>query len=77
MITDQLINLLRQSLADSVKCGDLDVRPDDAEIVLELPRNKEFGDYACNLAMSLARQAGKKPRAVAECLISHIQDCIK
>jgi len=41
------------------------------EIELELPKEKEHGDLASNLALVLARQAKKAPRAVAESLLRH------
>ena len=39
--------------------------PDDVAPVLERPRDPEFGDWATNLAMTLAKPLGKKPRDVA------------
>src|SRR5262249_9034239 len=34
----------------------------------------KFGDLACNVAMTLARAAGKPPRAVAERIVAHLRD---
>ncbi len=42
------------------------------EFVLEVPREKEHGDFATNLAMLLARQAKLPPRQVAEILTDYI-----
>lgn len=42
------------------------------DFVLEAPREKEHGDFATNIAMLLARQAGMPPRKVAEILDSYI-----
>lgn len=38
-------------------------------IVLERPRNPEHGDFATNVAMTLARPLGRPPRQIAEELI--------
>jgi arginyl-tRNA synthetase len=54
--------------------GDLVV--DDAaipsEIKVERPRNREHGDYATNIALQLAKPAGRPPRDVAEALAKHL-----
>lgn len=41
-------------------------------IVIEKPAHEEHGDFATNVAMLLARQEKKAPRAVAEALIKHL-----
>jgi hypothetical protein len=38
------------------------------EFEIETPRNPQFGDYAANLAMLLAKQARRNPREVAEAI---------
>ncbi|HET7456336.1 MAG TPA: arginine--tRNA ligase [Gemmatimonadaceae bacterium] len=43
--------------------------PGPVEPVLERPRDPAFGDWATNLAMTLARPLGRKPRDVAQALI--------
>ncbi len=43
--------------------------PDDITPVLERPRDSSFGDWATNIAMTLAKSLGKKPRDIAEALI--------
>ncbi len=42
------------------------------EVEIEVPRNKEHGDFSCNVALALAREAGMSPRKVAECIASRI-----
>jgi arginyl-tRNA synthetase len=44
--------------------------PDDVSPILERPRDPSFGDWATNLAMTLAKPLGKKPRDIAESLIA-------
>jgi len=43
--------------------GDADVLP---EFVIEVPRQKEHGDFSCNAAMLLTKRLKKKPREIAE-----------
>jgi arginyl-tRNA synthetase len=46
--------------------------PDD--VVIERPRNPEHGDYATNVAMRLAKPAGKPPRQIAELIAARLRD---
>lgn len=39
---------------------------------LEVPKNKEHGDFACNIAMVLAKQLKTAPRKIAEEIAAHI-----
>jgi len=57
------------ALLDSA--GDADPLPDFA---IEVPRQKEHGDYSCNAAMLLAKRLKKKPRDIAEDLKARIGD---
>ena len=43
--------------------------PEDVVPVLERPRDPSFGDWATNIAMTLARPLGRKPRDIAEALV--------
>ena len=51
--------------------GDADALPDFA---IEVPRQKEHGDFSCNAAMLLAKRLGKKPRESAEDLKARLGD---
>ncbi len=42
----------------------------DPDIVLERPRHAEHGDYACSVALQLAKQLRAKPRAIAAKLVA-------
>jgi len=44
--------------------------PADVAPVLERPRDPAHGDWATNLAMTLAKPLGKKPREIADALIA-------
>jgi arginyl-tRNA synthetase len=62
-----LAALIRDALAK--------VAPDaaDAEIVLERPREAAHGDFACSVALQLAKRLKKNPRQLAESLAAAIR----
>jgi arginyl-tRNA synthetase len=64
----QLDDALARVLSDA---GDESPPPDYA---LEISRQKEHGDFACNAAMLLTRRLRKPPRAIAESLIQALGD---
>ncbi|WP_306533805.1 arginine--tRNA ligase [Geobacter sp.] len=43
-------------------------------IVIEKPAHAEHGDFACTVAMSLAKAERKAPRVIAETIVAHIND---
>lgn len=62
---DVLSSALRQAL------GELGLdAPDD--IQLELPAHREHGDFSSNVAMRLARSAGRPPRELAQQIVDRI-----
>ena len=50
--------------------------PDDVtpSFVVERTRNRDHGDFACNVALILAKQAGRKPRDIATAIVAAIND---
>jgi arginyl-tRNA synthetase len=42
------------------------------DFVIEVPREKGHGDFACNIAMLLAREARMAPRKIAEAIVANI-----
>ena len=44
------------------------------EVVVERPKNREHGDYATNVALRLAKTAGRPPREVAEAIAARLRD---
>jgi arginyl-tRNA synthetase len=66
-----LSNLIQDAVEQAVKAGTLTVET-MPEITLEVPPEKEFGDYAANIAMVLTRQAKKPPRFIAETILANI-----
>lgn len=43
-------------------------------VMLEVPPQKEFGDFATNIAMQLARSARQNPRALAEAIAARLNE---
>ena len=43
-------------------------------IVVEVPKNRDFGDFSTNVAMALSKELRKNPREVAELLLPYIKD---
>ncbi|MBX3175476.1 MAG: arginine--tRNA ligase [Gemmatimonadaceae bacterium] len=44
--------------------------PAETKVLLERPRDPSHGDWATNLAMTLAKPLGKKPRDIADALVA-------
>lgn len=42
-------------------------------IIVESPKNREFGDFAINTAMLLAKVLKKNPREIADIIVSHLK----
>ena len=66
-----LEQLLSKALFAAVEGGalELDSVP---EPTLERPKDESHGDWACTIAMRLAKQAHKNPREIAQIVIDHI-----
>jgi arginyl-tRNA synthetase len=60
--------IVDEQLAALVAAGDLPAELDTKNIAVEPPRDASNGDIATNAALVLAKQAGKKPRDIAEML---------
>jgi arginyl-tRNA synthetase len=65
---------IKTHLSDLMRAALLSVAPDQADtaIVLERPKQAAHGDFACNLAMQLARAMKRNPRELAQLLLSEI-----
>jgi arginyl-tRNA synthetase len=68
-----LEGLLRDALDRAVAAGELRLgRP--PVFAIEVPSDVAFGDLATNVAMVLAREAGRPPRVLAEIILRHVHD---
>jgi arginyl-tRNA synthetase len=56
----------------AVEAGELTVAVPE-HVTIERPKNRDHGDYATNVALQLAKAAGKPPRAVAESLAARLR----
>ncbi|TXH44341.1 MAG: arginine--tRNA ligase [Actinobacteria bacterium] len=74
MTPDLLAEAVAAAVRAAVADGDLALAPADipADVVIERPRNPEHGDYATNIAMRLAKRAGRPPREVAQAIAEHL-----
>lgn len=69
---EQLRERVESALRDLLNAaGDSDALPDFA---IEVPRQKDHGDFSCNAAMLLAKRLKKKPRDIAADLTERLGD---
>jgi arginyl-tRNA synthetase len=68
----QLGAAVRAAVAAAVEAGELAVAV-PADVSVERPRSKDHGDYATNVALTLAKPAGRPPREVAELLAARLR----
>jgi len=61
------------AVAAAIAKGDLSVAV-PAAVTVERPKNREHGDYATNVALQLAKPAGRSPREVAELLAVRLRE---
>lgn len=62
---------LKKTIHKSLKMYDLDIDLND--IVIEIPKEKDHGDFSSNIAMKICKKIGKTPVEVANELISNIK----
>ena len=70
---DQLKKLIQQSLVDLIANGSLP-EIDLPEIQIDRTKDKAHGDFACNIAMMLARSAKMNPRQIASFIVDALSD---
>ncbi|HEV3169342.1 MAG TPA: arginine--tRNA ligase [Actinocrinis sp.] len=73
MTPDELSAAVVAALREAVDVGDLSV-PVPSHVTVERPKNREHGDYATNVALQLAKAAGKPPREVAQVLAGRLAE---
>ena len=64
---ERIETLLRDTVGGLVKAGflpELDLNT----VTVSIPTNKDFGDFATNVAMMTASKAKKNPREIAEAI---------
>jgi arginyl-tRNA synthetase len=69
-----LAGLFQTALRRAAEAGALDLDPAAVpEPALERPRLPEHGDWATNVALTLAKAAKAPPRAIAEAMVAHLE----
>ncbi len=71
-VREELIKLTTNALQKAGAEGALsyETLPD---FVIEVPRDAGHGDFACNIAMMLAKQARMAPRTIAQIILDHME----
>lgn len=72
-IRESLESVLYQALEAAVEAGDLPIE-EIPEPSLERPREEGHGDWACTIAMRLAKAAHMNPRAIAQAIVDHLPE---
>jgi arginyl-tRNA synthetase len=74
------IERMKEDLIKEIRCALIALLEESGaagevpEVALEVPRQPEHGDFACSLAMGLAKRLKTSPRAIAEDLAARIGD---
>ena len=62
----QILNNIKESINQIIK--ELGIQTDQ-EIIFEIPRETNHGDYSTNIAMRLARELKQNPRQIAQNIV--------
>ena len=71
---EELAVVVRGALSDLAARGEVSITV-PGEVHLERPRNRDHGDYATNVALTLAKEAGIPPRELATALAEALAAC--
>lgn len=65
---------IKQRIKEIISCAlkKLEIDFDDDKIVVEVPKNRDNGDFSSNIAMQLTRVLGDNPRNIASKLVEVI-----
>ena len=67
---NQIEGALKCAMSRAIKeAFDLDYS--EEQVIIEIPKDKSHGDYACNSAMQLTRQLHRNPRQIAQDVMAH------
>lgn len=72
-IRESLESVLYQALKSAVEAGELPLN-EIPQPSLERPREEGHGDWACTIAMRLAKAAHMNPRAIAQAIVDHLPE---
>jgi arginyl-tRNA synthetase len=69
----EMLERVRYVSDELIAAGDLPANVDLSRVTVEPPRDQAHGDMATNVAMVLAKEAGKKPRELAEIIAAKLR----
>jgi arginyl-tRNA synthetase len=69
----ELQRAISAAISASIADGQLSDAAAAVEVTIERPKSREFGDYATNVAMRLAKGAGRAPREIAELIAARLR----
>ena len=68
---------LYQFISDNIKSTLITIpellKVDLSNIIIEIPKDKSFGDFSTNIAMILVKQLKKSPRQIAEIILPYLK----
>jgi arginyl-tRNA synthetase len=68
----ELSAAVRAAVSSCLEAGEFGGVP-PADVLIERPRNPDHGDYATNVALRLAKAAGRPPRDIAEAIATRLR----
>jgi arginyl-tRNA synthetase len=71
MLKEELAKTVALALERAKASGDLNIE-ETPEIQIEVPKNRNFGDFSTNIALVLAGTVGRQPREVAQTIVNLI-----
>ena len=71
--TDKISKIIEASIQDSKKNKTLP-NFDSKKIIVEKPKNKSFGNWSTNIALTLSKELKKNPLEIAEIIKSNINN---
>ena len=72
MLKKLMVPIFENAFESARAAGDLTSEERPA-VVIETPQNEAFGDFSCNIAMTLARAERKAPLVIAEQIVKHFE----
>ena len=71
VLKELVVPIFENAFESARAAGDL-ASEEKPAVVIETPPNEAFGDFSCNIAMTLARAERKAPMVIAEQIVKHI-----
>ena len=72
MLKELMVPIFENAFESARAAGDLSSE-EKPTVVIETPPNEAFGDFSCNIAMTLARAERKAPLMIAEQIVRHFE----